>query len=61
MPFHAEHHSYPAVPFHQLPRFHAVIRDRLRVVEPGYARFHARFAAGLSDRGFEAAPVKDAG
>lgn len=47
MPFHAEHHSYPAVPFHQLPRFHALIRDRLRVVEPGYARFHARFAAGL--------------
>ncbi|HEV7251974.1 MAG TPA: fatty acid desaturase [Mesorhizobium sp.] len=47
MPFHAEHHAYPAVPFHQLPPFHAVIRDRLRVVEPGYARFHARFAGGL--------------
>ena len=23
MPYHAEHHAYPAVPFHQLPRFHA--------------------------------------
>ena len=27
MPYHAEHHSYPTVPFHQLPRFHA---DRRR-------------------------------
>ena len=25
MPFHAEHHAYPAVPFHKLPRFHAVV------------------------------------
>ena len=25
MPFHAEHHAYPAVPFHKLPRFHTIV------------------------------------
>ena len=25
MPYHAEHHAYPAVPFHKLPRFHEIV------------------------------------
>src|SRR5437868_11566197 len=29
MPFHAEHHLYPAVPFHHLPALHGQVRDRL--------------------------------
>ena len=36
MPFHAEHHLYPAVPFHQLPALHAHVRDRLQHRAPGY-------------------------
>jgi fatty acid desaturase len=36
MPFHAEHHLYPAVPFHWLPALHLTIRDRLRHVATGY-------------------------
>lgn len=36
MPYHAEHHAYPAVPFHALPRLHERVRDRLANVEPGY-------------------------
>ena len=36
MPFHAEHHLYPAVPFHHLPALHEHVRDRLRHVAPGY-------------------------
>lgn len=36
MPFHAEHHLYPAVPFHQLPALHGHLRDRLRHLAPGY-------------------------
>jgi len=36
MPFHAEHHLYPAVPFHQLPELHRRVRGRLAHVEPGY-------------------------
>ena len=47
MPFHAEHHAYPAVPFHQLPRFHGLIAAHLRQTERGYIRFHRRFADSL--------------
>ena len=36
MPFHAEHHLYPTVPFHQLPALHHYVRGRLRHVAPGY-------------------------
>ncbi|MYF06606.1 MAG: fatty acid desaturase, partial [Rhodospirillaceae bacterium] len=36
MPYHVEHHVYPAVPFHRLPAFHAVLRDRLSVTADGY-------------------------
>ncbi len=47
MPFHAEHHAYPAVPFYRLPELHALIRPHLRVTERGYTAFHRRYAAGL--------------
>ncbi|RUV49309.1 fatty acid desaturase, partial [Mesorhizobium sp. M7A.F.Ca.MR.228.00.0.0] len=43
MPFHAEHHAYPGVPFHQLPRFHALIERHLKMVEPGYVSFHGKY------------------
>jgi len=36
MPYHAEHHAFPAVPFHALPRLHAHVRARLANLEPGY-------------------------
>jgi fatty acid desaturase len=36
MPYHAEHHLFPAVPFHLLPALHLTLRDRLRHVAPGY-------------------------
>lgn len=36
MPYHIEHHVYPALPFHRLPEAHALLRDRLQVVTPGY-------------------------
>jgi len=42
MPFHAEHHSYPAVPFHKLPRFHRIVATHLRRTENGYVRFHKK-------------------
>jgi fatty acid desaturase len=28
MPFHAEHHAFPTVPFHRLPALHAALADR---------------------------------
>jgi fatty acid desaturase len=36
MPFHAEHHLYPAIPFHLLPAAHRVLRQHLAHVAPGY-------------------------
>ena len=36
MPYHAEHHLYPAIPFHALPRVHAQIRQRLAHLDNGY-------------------------
>ena len=36
MPYHVEHHAYPAVPFHNLPAFHGVLRDHLIVTANGY-------------------------
>jgi fatty acid desaturase len=36
MPYHAEHHRYPAVPFHQLPSLHRAIGDKFAHVATGY-------------------------
>lgn len=36
MPFHAEHHAWPSIPFHALPAANALIRDKLRTTAPGY-------------------------
>lgn len=36
MPFHAEHHLFPSVPFHRLPALHDLIGDRFAHVAPGY-------------------------
>ena len=47
MPYHAEHHSYPAVPFHQLPRFHRIVAEHLRSTERGYVRFHRKLVGSL--------------
>ncbi|MCU0911737.1 MAG: fatty acid desaturase [Rhodobacteraceae bacterium] len=47
MPYHAEHHAMPAVPFHRLPELHALAEDALKTTERGYAGFAARYAGGL--------------
>jgi len=36
LPYHAEHHLYPSIPFHQLPAAHRWLRPHLRVVARGY-------------------------
>jgi fatty acid desaturase len=48
MPYHAEHHAYPTVPFHQLPALHDIARHHLRQTERGYARFHRKFMRAVS-------------
>ena len=47
MPYHAEHHAWPMVPFHKLPQLHELAKNHLRVTENGYARFTATYLAGL--------------
>jgi len=36
MPYHAEHHAYPAVPFHALPQLHERVQARIANLDPGY-------------------------
>lgn len=43
MPYHIEHHAYPAVPFHRLPVFHRIAATHLGCTEQGYVRFNARY------------------
>ncbi len=43
MPYHCEHHLYPAVPFHNLPKLHALVGHRIQTVSPGYLHFHRQF------------------
>lgn len=43
MPYHTEHHVFPAVPFYQLPRLHRLMRAELRVTAAGYRAFTAAY------------------
>jgi fatty acid desaturase len=45
MPYHAEHHCYPAVPFHNLPALHDIAREQLQVTAPGYVAFSRDYLA----------------
>jgi fatty acid desaturase len=47
MPFHAEHHLYPAIPFHRLPAAHRIIAPALAYVAPGYVAANRQIIAGL--------------
>ena len=48
MPYHCEHHSYPTVPFHQLPALHAHLKAHLLVTDKGYGRFNRDYVQSLS-------------
>ncbi|SDC20447.1 fatty acid desaturase [Ruegeria marina] len=49
MPYHAEHHAYPAVPFYRLPALHCWTRTHLKNTSDGYAAFAAQYLAQLKD------------
>ena len=36
MPFHVEHHAYPSVPFHALPKLNAIVDNRIEYRGRGY-------------------------
>lgn len=45
MPYHTEHHVFPAVPFHHLPDLHLKMRAALQVTASGYAAFTRDYLA----------------
>jgi len=45
MPYHAEHHAYPGVPYHALPALHRHLEPALRHTSSGYIAFHLDAAA----------------
>ncbi len=47
MPFHAEHHLYPSIPFHRLADAHSAMRDKLGFVQHGYVRWNLSLLAEL--------------
>ncbi len=47
MSYHAEHHTLPAVPFHQLPAFHHLTQAHLKFRQNGYLNFHRELCRKL--------------
>ncbi|MGI9373325.1 MAG: fatty acid desaturase [Hyphomicrobiales bacterium] len=47
MPFHTEHHAWPGVPFHALPKLHGQIKTRLVNTADGYTAFHRKYVKTL--------------
>ena len=48
MPFHAEHHLYPSIPFQALPEAHEKLKNHFQRVEPGYLQVHQNLMAMLN-------------
>jgi fatty acid desaturase len=49
MPYHAEHHALPTVPFHKLPVLHEAVRAHLKTTANGYVRFNGELISKLSN------------
>jgi len=47
MPYHAEHHSYPSVPFHHLPDLHQITQAHLKTTSDGYVEFNRDYLHSL--------------
>ncbi len=47
MPYHAEHHAFPNVPFYHLPALHRWTQAHLKSTSEGYSEFTAEYARTL--------------
>ena len=47
MPYHAEHHCFPSVPFHALVKLNALVGKRTQVTAPGYFALHRKLLRQL--------------
>jgi fatty acid desaturase len=50
MPYHAEHHAHPALPFHALPAAHRLLASKIAVQAEGYALVQREILAALGER-----------
>jgi fatty acid desaturase len=50
MPYHAEHHAHPALPFHALPKAHALLEARIAVQADGYVAVQREIIEGCRGR-----------
>ncbi len=48
MPYHSEHHCYPALPYHALPAAHDLLAPHIAVQATGYLAVHRSIIARLS-------------
>jgi len=51
MPYHVEHHVFPALPFHALPAAHSLLKERIAVQATGYVAVQRGIVAGLGRAG----------
>jgi fatty acid desaturase len=58
MPYHAEHHLFPQLPFHALPQAHQLVGARLGAVAPSYLDTHRTLwrLAGSFSSGLQRSP-----
>ena len=54
MPYHAEHHAHPALPFHALPAAHALLAPRIEVQADSYVAVQRQIVAGFAEPAFSA-------
>jgi fatty acid desaturase len=50
MPYHAEHHAYPSLPFHALPAAHGLLKERIAIQAPGYVAVNREILEKLGER-----------
>jgi fatty acid desaturase len=51
MPFHAEHHLYPSIPFYQLAIAHQQLHQHFSHIEPGYIKVNRDILASFNSAG----------
>ncbi len=54
MPYHAEHHLFPSVPYHALPMLHEHVRPHLKEIGPGVLRVHGQILKQIKRDGRQA-------
>ena len=48
MPFHAEHHLYPSIPFHALPQAHQKLKEHFTVIDRGYLKVNRNIVSSFN-------------